>query len=484
MSIDTGIRDGSDAPAQSEVRSARTHWTVTAIISEWAAVALCSHVALLAYSALVPGSSLEGYTRPFAPLIVACLYSALCVADNHYELLGEGATGSGFMRGAAAVGTAFVIFLTFEFAIGGLGAYPRGLVLAQLATAVGGQLLTRGVLSRAIDDVRLRGRWDSEKFAVLATPDNAEVSDLCRTLSCRQDQIVRYYQLPPDGALVSPVSAYEGELARMRLECRRLRVDAVLILFDARSMSGMRSAVSAMSDLPVRILLIPIEMKEYLPRNHFGGSERLRMLELPCGPRFLRDRLLKRLFDIVVASAMLTILWPMLLVVAALIKLDSRGPVLFRQMRHGFNNEPINVIKFRSMTTIGDGSDRFQQTVRNDPRVTRIGRIIRRTNIDELPQLFNVLKGEMSIVGPRPHAVAHNDMFAMQIRRLPRRHIVKPGITGWAQVNGLRGETDTLDKMQQRIEYDLYYIDNWSLLLDVKILFMTAVSTTAYANAY
>jgi Undecaprenyl-phosphate glucose phosphotransferase len=484
MSINTSVRDSSGVPAQTDIRGARAYWTVTAILCEWAAVALCSHVALLAYFALASGPLVEGGARPFSSLVLACLYSVLCVADNHYELVGEGGTGLGYMRGAAAVGTAFVLFLTCKFAIGDLDAYPRGLVLTQLAFTVVGQLVTRGALSRAIDDVRLRGRWESEKLAVFATPDHGDVSDLCRTLSCRQDQIARYYQLPPDDASSSQISAFESELARMRLECRRLRIDAILVLFDARCTSAMRTAVAAMSDLPVRIQLMPIEMIEYLPRTHSGGSERLRMLELPCGPRSLRDRLLKRTFDIVVASAMLAVLWPMLLIVAALIKLDSAGPVLFRQMRHGFDNEPISVLKFRSMTTIDDRSDRFQQAVRNDPRVTRIGRFIRRSNIDELPQLFNVLKGEMSIVGPRPHAVAHNDMFAGQIRRLSRRHIVKPGITGWAQVNGLRGQTDTLDKMRQRIEYDLYYIDNWSLSLDVKILLMTAVFTSAYANAY
>jgi exopolysaccharide biosynthesis polyprenyl glycosylphosphotransferase len=178
------------------------------------------------------------------------------------------------------------------------------------------------------------------------------------------------------------------------------------------------------------------------------------------------------------------VLSPLLLVTAILIKLDSRGPVLFRQTRHGFNNEPIRVLKFRSMSTSDDMPGEFRQAVRNDPRVTRVGRIIRRTNVDELPQLINVLRGEMSMVGPRPHAVAHNQMFADQIRRMSRRHNVKPGITGWAQVNGLRGETETVEKMRKRVEYDLYYIDNWSVLFDLKILIMTLISRHSYSNAY
>jgi lipopolysaccharide/colanic/teichoic acid biosynthesis glycosyltransferase len=165
------------------------------------------------------------------------------------------------------------------------------------------------------------------------------------------------------------------------------------------------------------------------------------------------------------------------------IKLDSPGPVFFRQTRHGFNNAPIRVFKFRSMTVMEDG-DAFRQAIRGDQRITRVGRVLRRTNIDELPQLFNVLLGDMSIVGPRPHATAHNQMFEQLISTFSRRHIVKPGITGWAQVNGYRGETDTLDKMRQRVEYDLHYIDNWSFLFDMKIIVMTIFSKSVYVNAY
>jgi len=140
-------------------------------------------------------------------------------------------------------------------------------------------------------------------------------------------------------------------------------------------------------------------------------------------------------------------------------------------------------LKFRSMTTVEDGES-FTQATRSDPRLTRIGQIIRQTNIDELPQLINVLRGEMSLVGPRPHATAHNALFNTVITPFSRRHNVKPGITGWAQVNGYRGATDALEKMQRRIEYDLYYIDNWSFLFDLKIILMTLFSKKAYLNAY
>ena len=169
--------------------------------------------------------------------------------------------------------------------------------------------------------------------------------------------------------------------------------------------------------------------------------------------------------------------------VALLIKLDSPGPIFFVQRRYGFNQQPFRIIKFRTMRTLDDGAV-IQQARRDDPRLTRIGRWLRRWNIDEIPQLFNVLTGDMSLVGPRPHALSHDREYERRISLYARRHNVKPGITGWAQINGYRGETDTDEKMRKRVEYDLFYIDNWSLWLDLKIIVRTVLSRTAYRNAY
>jgi exopolysaccharide biosynthesis polyprenyl glycosylphosphotransferase len=191
----------------------------------------------------------------------------------------------------------------------------------------------------------------------------------------------------------------------------------------------------------------------------------------------------KRAFDVVAAAAGLLILSPALLLVAAAIKLDSRGPVFFRQERHGYNNKTFEVFKFRSMVHGQGSGEAFLQAVAKDARVTRVGRVLRRTNLDELPQLLNVLRGEMSIVGPRPHAIGHNKMFEDKISVYSRRHVVKPGITGWAQVNGFRGPTDTFDKMKRRVELDLWYIDNWSLWLDLRIMTLTVFSPVAWTNA-
>ena len=172
---------------------------------------------------------------------------------------------------------------------------------------------------------------------------------------------------------------------------------------------------------------------------------------------------------------------PLLLLVAVLIRIDSPGPIFFVQRRYGFNQQPFPIIKFRTMRTFDDGG---RQATAHDPRLTRIGRWLRRGNIDEIPQLFNVLTGDMSLVGPRPHPLPLDHEYQRRISLYARRSNVKPGITGWAQIHGYRGETDTEEKMRNRVAYDLFYIDNWSLWLDLKIIARTVLSPTAYRNAY
>ncbi|MCX2533910.1 MAG: exopolysaccharide biosynthesis polyprenyl glycosylphosphotransferase [Plesiomonas shigelloides] len=192
---------------------------------------------------------------------------------------------------------------------------------------------------------------------------------------------------------------------------------------------------------------------------------------------------IKRAEDIILGALILLLISPVLLFVAIGVKLSSPGPVLFKQDRYGLGGKCIKVWKFRSMKVM-ENSDKVVQATRNDPRVTRFGAFIRRTSLDELPQFFNVLQGSMSIVGPRPHAVAHNEEYRAIVNRYMVRHMVKPGITGLAQINGFRGETDTVDKMEMRVKYDLRYIQTWSLALDIKIIFLTIfkgfVGETAY----
>lgn len=195
-------------------------------------------------------------------------------------------------------------------------------------------------------------------------------------------------------------------------------------------------------------------------------------------------RLLKRALDITAGSLAVLLLSPVMLGAAIAVKLSSPGPILFRQARYGERAQQISVYKFRSMYVDNQRGNAVRQASQHDPRITRVGRFLRRTSLDELPQLFNVLGGSMSLVGPRPHAVVHNEEYRQQISGYMLRHSVKPGITGWAQIHGLRGETDTLDKMRRRIEYDRYYIKHWSLRLDIHILFRTVWTVLRGDNAY
>jgi putative colanic acid biosynthesis UDP-glucose lipid carrier transferase len=236
------------------------------------------------------------------------------------------------------------------------------------------------------------------------------------------------------------------------------------------------------SSLVVRFVpdLSMLALLNHMPAEVAGMT----VIDLNASPLSGYNTVLKAAFDKIFALIALLITAPLLLVIALAIKLDSRGPVLFRQLRHGWDGDVIEVLKFRTMKHVGADENKYQQAVRSDPRITRIGRYLRKASLDELPQFFNVLTGEMSVVGPRPHPLELNESFNEQIEAYMQRHRVKPGITGWAQVHGLRGETKTLEKMQKRVEYDLYYIENWSMWLDMKIIVRTFLAGWISESAY
>lgn len=278
-------------------------------------------------------------------------------------------------------------------------------------------------------------------------------------------------------------AALTTALDRAVLDARALGVDCVLLLASVGRQQLLVRCLAAFSQLPVGVRLDAGAIAGLTGGrrvDRVGNVLALALLEQP-GPR--ARAVLKRVFDIVAAAAGLIVLSPLFAAIAVAIKLDSAGPAFFRQRRRGYNQREFRIYKFRTMTTMDDG-DVVPQAQRNDPRVTRVGRFLRRWNLDELPQLINVLAGEMSIVGPRPHAVAHDVLFEKRIAGYGRRLEVKPGMTGWAQVNGLRGETGTDDKMRQRVAYDLHYIDNWSLAFDLYIVVLTVSSPRAFANAH
>ena len=268
---------------------------------------------------------------------------------------------------------------------------------------------------------------------------------------------------------------------------RQARIDLLLVTLPLTAEDRMLQILKRLWVLPVDIRLSAYSQKfHYRPRaySYIGNVPFLDVFDKPLGEW---GSILKTIEDKVIAALALVLLSPLMLMVALAVRLDSKGPILFKQNRFGFNNELIGVYKFRSMYHDMRDADAAKLVTKGDPRVTRVGRFIRKTSLDELPQLFNVLRGELSLVGPRPHptkAKAADQLYNDVVDGYFARHKVKPGITGWAQVNGWRGETDTTEKLQRRVEHDLYYIENWSLALDLYILWRTPIALLKAENAY
>jgi putative colanic acid biosynthesis UDP-glucose lipid carrier transferase len=274
-----------------------------------------------------------------------------------------------------------------------------------------------------------------------------------------------------------------GDLAELVQLARKGGVDYVYVALPLRRPEKVMELIRQLSDSTASVFLVPDFFMFEITQARWtdiGGMPVVNIFDTP----FLGvDGWLKRLEDLGLVLLILVPALPLMLLIAIAIKLTSPGPVLFRQRRYGLSGTVVEVLKFRSMTVLEDG-DQVPQARRSDPRVTRFGAFLRRTSLDELPQLINVLRGEMSVVGPRPHAVAHNEQYRKLVAGYMLRHKVKPGMTGWAQVNGWRGQTDTVEKMQKRVDCDLYYIRNWTIWLDVKIVLLTVVRALAHSTAY
>ncbi|OJU47309.1 MAG: undecaprenyl-phosphate glucose phosphotransferase, partial [Microbacterium sp. 69-7] len=278
-----------------------------------------------------------------------------------------------------------------------------------------------------------------------------------------------------------------GNVAELVEFARLARIDMLIISLPLSAEARILSLLKKLWVLPVDIRLAAHSKGlRFRPRSYSQiGS--LPMLDIFDKPIADWDNVAKRIFDVFFSVVALLLLWPVMLGAAIAVKLSSPGPIIFKQKRHGFNNEVIEVYKFRSMYThLADPTAKAAVT-KGDPRVTRVGRFLRKSSIDELPQFFNVLKGDLSLVGPRPHAIqaqSNDRKYVDVVESYFARHRVKPGVTGWAQINGWRGEIDHDDKIRFRTEFDLYYIENWSLWLDLKILFMTPFRLLNTENAY
>ncbi|MEB0079167.1 undecaprenyl-phosphate glucose phosphotransferase [Pseudomonas sp. CCI3.2] len=273
-----------------------------------------------------------------------------------------------------------------------------------------------------------------------------------------------------------------GNLEQLIDEARNGHIDKIYVT-SAFEGEGLRELVKRLSDTTASVYLIPDMFMFELLHARSESINGLTSISIFDSPMDGAWSVVKRFEDVVLSSLILVMIALPLLLISIAIKCTSHGPVLFQQRRYGLDGRAIMVYKFRSMT-VQENGDVIRQATRNDARITPLGAFLRRTSLDELPQFFNVLRGDMSIVGPRPHAVAHNEQYRTQVSGYMLRHKVKPGITGWAQINGWRGETDTLDKMQKRVEFDLEYIEHWSVWLDMKIILLTLFKGFLNKNAF
>lgn len=284
----------------------------------------------------------------------------------------------------------------------------------------------------------------------------------------------------PDEAVKGQI---QGNLEQLVADCKVGGIDRVYITLPMRAEVRMKWLIQELADTTASVYLVPDIFTFDLLNARNDVIDGIPTISIYDSPLNGSNAVVKRIGDILFASWILLLISPIMLVLSAAVKFTSKGPVFFKQKRYGIDGKSIEVWKFRSMTVMENG-DKVTQATKNDSRLTPIGQFIRSTSLDELPQFINVIQGQMSIVGPRPHAVAHNEEYRKLVSGYMLRHKVKPGITGWAQINGWRGETDTLEKMQKRIEFDLDYIRNWSVLLDIKIIFMTVFKGFIDKNAY
>lgn len=281
----------------------------------------------------------------------------------------------------------------------------------------------------------------------------------------------------------NPEAQYDGDLNDVIETVKQGKVNKIYIVIEKSNLQQTEALLEILADTTCSTIIVPELFSYNLLYSRVEDINGIPIIPLFDTRINGINTLLKRIEDIFVASAILLLISPLLLLIAIAIKLTSKGPVFFRQIRYGLNGQPIKVFKFRTMTVMENGTE-VKQAVKDDPRVTKVGKILRRTSLDELPQFLNVIQGNMSVVGPRPHAVAHNEEYRKLITGYMLRHKVKPGITGLAQIRGWRGETDTLDKMEKRVECDLEYIRTWSLLLDLTIIFLTVFKGFINKAAY
>ncbi|WP_240535783.1 undecaprenyl-phosphate glucose phosphotransferase [Bradyrhizobium sp. STM 3809] len=372
-------------------------------------------------------------------------------------------------------------FFAFLFKVG--TSFSRGAFLLFLATAPAGLLAGRKFAKYVLEDAVTRGVIGRRDLVLLGTPQELEALE-------PRDLLVLFGAAEVHRVALSPAPDHEGQkagdlkaIATAAKFMQEHEVSEVLLVIPWNSRERLEHLRQQMKVFPVSVRLLPDRQIRSLSDYAPSAQQRVVSLEIQRAPLSGVERAVKRMMDVVIGLAALILLSPIIALTAVAIKLDGKGPVFFFQNRKGFNGRHFVMYKFRTMTVLENG-DTVTQATRNDPRVTRIGAYLRSASIDELPQLVNVLRGDMSLVGPRPHAIAHDNQFERLLQDYAFRHHVKPGMTGWAQVNGLRGATPSLELISRRVEMDLWYINNWSLWLDIQIIMKTFFEVLRKRNAF
>jgi Undecaprenyl-phosphate glucose phosphotransferase len=472
-----------ETAAASEARANRLrHWigTLMAMVDGVAVLAIVGISSLFYHLAVYDHLGNLALTLELG-VLVSGLFVFTNLMQGRYRLANYLSTRGQIGKAFTVWNITMVAFIAIAFLAKVIDNYSRAVVLVTYITGIPLIALARSAIVRVVSIASKTGRITSERVFLIGREADV-MSFVSRHQPWNVGFVISDVAFLRNGTSGSAANALTADLTTAVSRVRSLKPDAVFIAMPWSDRETIERVVDAFMNVPVAIHLAPEQIMDRFENPRIAKVGPLTSLQLTRPALSFAEVLLKRIFDVLVASLMLLVSLPALCVIAIIIKLETRGPVFFMQRRYGFNQEPFHIYKFRSMSTADDG-DVVVQASKNDVRITRVGAILRRYNLDELPQLLNVIIGRMSLVGPRPHALAHDHEYEQKIALYARRHNVKPGITGWAQVHGLRGETDTDDKMAKRVAFDHWYIDNWSFWLDVVILLRTLFSPKAFKNA-
>ena len=459
---------------QAHTRGGKLEFTFATLAAAFdvGVIVACSAGATALYS-LVSGVDVDISRSRESAMVIAALFVTLALRDGAYRTRCLTMPNAGWIASKWAIAVGLFLVIAFLFRSGAY--YSRGVVLFLAPSGFVGLLASRHVVARALWQAIDSAAVAPLRLAVIGAEGETENVVRARVSEDPHLDVVSYVRLTGE-------ADFDAAIQSVIAQSQNGQIDEILVALPWSRMTQIETVVSQLRQQALPVLLLPdVKTVDYISRPVQLGV--LPTFEVKRSALTSSELMLKRSMDLLIAAGALLVLWPVLVIAAIAIKLETPGPVFFRQRRHGFNNRQFFIYKFRSMRVTEDGPT-VKQATRNDPRITSVGAFLRRTSIDELPQLFNVIFGEMSIVGPRPHAVAHNEAWVKLVEGYARRHNFRPGITGLAQVSGYRGETDTEAKSDGRVQLDIKYIESWSPLLDIKIILKTVAVLFFQKEAY